>query len=78
VDGLQLALFENVANFSIRESLGYEDFLRRSIHRSVYPHEGAAVEVEISHISDGKEGMFRIHRPWFPAASTVRERFEVI
>jgi DNA sulfur modification protein DndD len=78
LDALQLAFYGKLANCSNRGSLGYEEFLRRSIHRSVDGNEGAALELEFRHHTEGKEHTYRIHRSWAQNGSSIRERFEVI
>jgi DNA sulfur modification protein DndD len=77
LDGIQLALYGKLAHCSNRGDLSYEEFLRRSINRSVDPHEGAALELQFRFIADGRERVYRVHRSWGCNGSDLRERVEV-
>jgi DNA sulfur modification protein DndD len=77
LDALQLALYGRMARCSNRSSLAYEEFLRRSVHWAADPKEGAALEVQFRHTSDGEEHTYRINRAWSAQGGSVRERVEV-
>ena len=79
LDGLQLALFGKSAHCSNRGLLSYPDFLERSINSKASKGDGAALEVEFRHWSEGTESTFRVNRSWHITASgAVRERLDVI
>lgn len=77
LDALQLVLYGKLAQCSNRGDLSYEEYLRRAIHRGVPASEGAALELEFSHISEGRDQLYRVHRSWVSRDKTVRERLEV-
>ena len=78
LDALQLALYGKLARCSNRGTLGYDEFLRRCIHRDSDPREGAALEVQFRHTSAGVEHTYRVHRSWVPSGNGMRERTEVL
>ncbi len=78
LDAFQLALFGKMARCSNRGNNAYENFLLKSINRSVPPTEGAALELQFRHVADGKEHTYRIHRSWAQNGKSVKERLEVI
>src|SRR5918911_1431206 len=77
LDALQLALYGRMARCSNRSGLAYEEFLRRCVHWAADPKEGAALEVQFRHTSDGEEHTYRINRAWSAQGGAVRERVEV-
>lgn len=77
LDALQLVLYGKRAECSNRRELGYEEYLRRSIHRDVNPQEGAAIELSFRHYVDGEERRYRLHRSWHGSDRAIRERLEV-
>lgn len=77
LDALKLVLYGKHADCSNRRDLSYEEFLRRSIHRTVAPEDGAAIELTFRHHIDGVERTFRIRRVWHAKGRTVREHVEV-
>jgi DNA sulfur modification protein DndD len=77
LDALQLALYGKMARCSNRSTLGYDEFLRRSVHWSADPKEGAALEVQFRHTTDGEEHTYRINRSWSAYGTAIRERVEV-
>jgi DNA sulfur modification protein DndD len=77
LDALQLALYGKLAYCSNRGALAYEEYLRRSIHRSVDPKDGAAVELEFRHVGGVHEHRYRVHRQWSQRGSGIREIVEV-
>ena len=78
LDALQLALYGKFARCSNRESLAYDEFLRRCVHRSADPQEGAAVELHFRYVTDGEEHTYRVHRSWVVNKSGVKETVEVL
>jgi DNA sulfur modification protein DndD len=78
LDALQLVLYGKFARCSNRGSLPYEEFLARSIHKSVAPHDGASIELKFHHMSNGKEHTFRIRRMWSEKRKGIHEHVEVI
>ena len=78
LDALQLALYGKFARCSNRESLAYDEFLRRCVHRSADPQEGAAVELHFRYVTDGEEHAYRVHRSWVVNKSGVKETVEVL
>jgi DNA sulfur modification protein DndD len=77
MDGLQLALYGKNARCSNRGELGYEDFLRRSIHNDVDPHQGATIEITFHHTTDGRDHKYRLQRSWSENGKGVKERVEI-
>jgi DNA sulfur modification protein DndD len=77
LDALQLVLYGKLAQCSNRRDLTYEDYLRRAIHRGVPPSEGALLEIEFVHVSEGHEQTFRVVRSWSARERSVRERLDV-
>jgi DNA sulfur modification protein DndD len=77
LDGIQLALYGKLAHCSNRGALSYEEFLRRSINRSVDSTEGAALELQFRFLADSHERVYRVHRSWSCNGDAVRERVEV-
>ncbi len=77
LDALQLALYGKMARCSNRSSLGYDEFLRRSVHWAADPKEGAALEVQFRHTTDGEEHTYRVNRSWSAYGTAIRERVEV-
>ena len=78
LDALQLALYGKFARCSNRGSLAYDEFLRRCVHRSADPQEGAAVELHFRYVTDGEEHAYRVHRSWVVNKSGVKETVEVL
>ena len=78
LDALQLALYGKFARCSNRKSLAYDEFLRRCVHRSADPQEGAAVELHFRYVTDGEEHAYRVHRSWVVNKSGVKETVEVL
>jgi DNA sulfur modification protein DndD len=78
LDALQLALYGNLARCASRGSLNYNEFLQRSINRTVPPSEGAALELQFRHTAEGSEHSYRIHRYWSSTPSGVREKVDIL
>lgn len=77
LDALQLALYGQKAQCSNRGDLGYEELLRRAVHRGVDPYEGASIEIELSHTARGKQEEILVRRGWTAREKHVRERLDV-
>lgn len=78
LDALQLVLYGKFARCSNRGNLSYEEFLRRSIHRSIDPKTGAALELTFRLVANGKEQTYILNRKWFQQGKSLREEIEVI
>lgn len=77
LDAFQLCLFGSAARCSSRSALGYDEFLRRSVHRGAETPE-AALELEFRHTAQGSEQTWRLHRSWRGGNGSPREKFEVL
>jgi DNA sulfur modification protein DndD len=77
LDALQLVLYGRAAACSNRGALGYEELLRRSIHRGVEVRDGAAIELDLTHTVEGKPHVFRVRRSWSARDPHVPDRLEV-
>ena len=73
LDALQLALYGKRARCSNRGSIGYEEFLRRTISRAAPAEEGAFIEVSFLTRRDGDDQRYRITRSFANTGRTVRE-----
>ena len=78
LDAIHLSLYGKRARCSNRGNLGYEDYLRQSIHHQVGAGEGAALEIQFRQRAEGVERSWRVHRSWSAVADGVTERVEVI
>lgn len=78
LDAIQLALYGKFSRCSNRGNLSYEEFLSRSIHKSANPQEGASIELQFRHMSNGKEHIYRIRRIWSQKRKSIHEYVEVI
>lgn len=63
LDAVLLALYGRRAKCSNRGSLGYEDFLRRSIHR-YGDHDHAAITLRLRRHEAGREETLEVRRSW--------------
>ena len=78
LDALQLTLYGKFAKCSNRAELSYNDYLKEAINRHVNPKDGAALELEFVHYSEGKETTYRIKRYWKSTGKGIKETMEVI
>ena len=78
VDALHLGFFGKMARCSGRNGLGYKEFLRRSINRSVNPADGAAIEIAFRQTSGAEQSTYHLHRSWYAKGNSLRERFFVL
>ncbi len=77
LDAIQLCLFGPLAHCSNRNGLGYEEYLKKCIHRGSKNGE-AALELSFRCIIDGEEQAYRIHRSWRLTGKSCKETLEVI
>ena len=77
LDSLQLGLYGKLADCSNRNQLSYEEYLRRSIHHSVDPRQGANISIDFSYFSNGKEVQHKISRSWSGNGKGIKEYIEV-
>lgn len=77
LDALQLALYGHRARTSNRGALGYEEYLRRCISRSVPMEDGASLELTFEVDREGRPAVYRVRRQWSPQGSRVRERLDI-
>lgn len=79
LDSLQLVLYGKRARCAGRGTLGYDEYLRRSIHRGVADREGAAVEMCFDATFDDASTTFRVSRSWeLTKSNGVREHLVVV
>lgn len=76
LDAFQLCLYGSAARLSNRNGHAYDEYLRRSIHKSA-PRQAAALELGFRHRTNGAEQSFTLMRSWTATKSGVREHFEV-
>lgn len=78
LEALQLCLFGGAAPSAARSSGGYEEHLRRRIHRGPGVRE-AGVELAFRHTSNGVEQSYRVVRSWAIGRSgSCRETLEIL
>lgn len=76
LDALQLCLFGPHAKISNRGTLGYQEYLCRSIHRGSSASE-AAIEIDFRYTVEGREEQYRLHRSWHRNGKGCTEKLEV-
>lgn len=76
LDAFQLCLYGSAARLSNRNGHTYDEYLRRSIHKSA-PRQAAGLELGFRHRTNGAEQSFTLMRSWTATKSGVREQFEV-
>jgi len=77
LNALQLGLYGKLANCSNRGQLGYEEYLKRSIHSSADPSQGASIAISFRYFTNGKEIKHKIIRSWSSNGKTTKEGLEV-
>jgi DNA sulfur modification protein DndD len=77
IDAIQLCMYGSHAKLSNRGTLGYAEYLDRSIHRGNGAEE-ASVELVFRHTVEGKEDEYLLIRSWKRQGATCKERFEVV
>lgn len=78
LDALQLTLYGKFAKCSNRGDLTYKEYLGETINRHAKPTEGAALEIEFIHHSEGEPTTYRIKRFWHKTGKSISEEMEVI
>ena len=78
LDAFQLALFGKFANCSNRGSLAYDKYLQKSIHKSVDPKDGAAINIKFRHSANGIEHSYQVNRSWRLNRKNLTETVEVL
>jgi DNA sulfur modification protein DndD len=79
LDALQLVLYGRRARCSGRGSLGYPEFLKRCINRTVPEREGAGLELQFTATHSEQSRQFHVHRSWDASGSgRIRERLTVM
>lgn len=77
LDAIQLALYGGRAKCSKRSNLGYDDFLRASIHHGVNGSEHAGVSLSFRYAADGQENLYDVCRTWKASEGRLREELRV-
>ena len=77
LDALQLVFFGRMAHCSNRGRLAYNEFLKRSVNKSVDPQIGAGIKAKFRHISNGKEHRYTILREWRMNGTRLHESVRV-
>jgi DNA sulfur modification protein DndD len=77
LNALQLGLYGKLANCSNRGQLGYEEYLKRSIHSSADPAQGASIAISFRYFTNGKEIKYKIIRSWSSNGKGTKEGLEV-
>jgi len=77
LNALQLGLYGKLANCSNRGQLGYEEYLKRSIHSSADPAQGASIAISFRYFTNGKEIKHKIIRSWSSNGRRTKEGIEV-
>lgn len=73
LDAMQLALYGARAEISSRNGLGWQAYLKQSIHRGVPATEGAGVELEFLAHDQERAVRYRVSRSWSPRDTGVKE-----
>lgn len=77
LEAIHLCLYGRNASFCRASEMGYEEQLRRLIHRGSRPEDGACVEVAFRSTEGGIEKPFRVKRSWASTGGRVKEHLEV-
>lgn len=78
LDALQLTLYGKFAKCSNRGELSYQDYLKETINRYTAIEDGAALELEFVHYSEGNQTTYRIKRLWKSTGKKIKETLEVL
>jgi len=78
LDALQLTLYGKFAKCSSRGDLSYNDYLKETINKFSPQDEGAALELEFIHFSEGNQTTYRIKRYWKSTGKGIKETMEVL
>ena len=66
------------ARCSKRSNLGYDDFLRQSIHHGLNGSEAAGVSLSFRYAADGEEHLYDVCRNWKVSEGRLREELRVL
>jgi DNA sulfur modification protein DndD len=77
-DAIQLALYGPRARCSKRLNLGYEDFLRQSVHHGVSLAEGAGITLYFRHAVEGQDHLYEVRRSWKVEDGKFRESLSIL
>ncbi len=77
LNALQLGLYGKLASCSNRGKLGYEEYLKRSIHSSADPAQGASITISFRYFTNGREIKHKIIRSWLSNGKGTKEGLEV-
>jgi len=77
LEAMQLVLYGRARANGSRGELGYDEYVRRLIHRHVNPKEGAAVEVVLRVNENGESVRIRVRRTWSTSGVKVSEKLDV-
>jgi len=77
LDSIHLCLYGRNASFCRASEMGYDEQLRRLIHRGSRPEDGACVEVAFRSTEGGLERSFRVKRSWASSGGRVKEHVDV-
>jgi len=78
LDALLLALYGKMAGCSKRGSLGYPEFLERSIHQGRSGSDEAGVKVTFRRSAAPRSSTFSVHRTWHRTPKAVAESLQVV
>jgi DNA sulfur modification protein DndD len=77
LEAMQLVLFGRASSGGRRTEVGYEEYLRRLIHRKANPRDGAAVHVTLKVNEGGQVRRLSVRRTWAATGTRVSEKLEV-
>lgn len=78
LDAFQLGFFGKLANCSNKGQLAYDTYLRKCIHKSVDPKDGAAITINFRHTLNRTEHEYRVTRSWRLSQKNINETVEVL
>jgi DNA sulfur modification protein DndD len=58
--------------------MAYDEFLKRSLHKSADCKTGGSIEVRFRHMSDGKEQHYSVLREWKMNGTKIRESLRIL
>ncbi len=77
LDAIHLVLHGKRARLAKRNGGSYPEYLGSAIHRDADPRQGASVELEFTHTSDGKQHLYRVVRAWRSTGKGIAEAVDV-
>lgn len=78
LDAFQLGLFGKLANCSNKGLLAYDKYLKKCIHKSVNPKDGASIKISFGHTANGTEHKYHVTRSWRQHKKNISESIEVL